>query len=213
MTVRKCLERLAAHPFELLIARWNWKSSLFSSTLRAVLFSVREPDGRMARGNRRHARRIHLSRVFGRFLWRHHARAAGVVAMIACAGGFTFDRADHSCVARDAEDPYQRSRVGVLHGGSHAVQSVRHAPERPGGGGGKRFGGRRLKARAQVDRRVPGGGTDFTVAIASRENRRTERHRALGTKAVLVSVVNLIENSVPIAAQCKIAGPDPHGVA
>jgi hypothetical protein len=38
MTIRKCLERLAAHPFELLIARWNWKSSLFSSTLRAVLF-------------------------------------------------------------------------------------------------------------------------------------------------------------------------------
>lgn len=38
MTVGKCLERLAAHPFELLVARWNWKSSLFSSTLRALLF-------------------------------------------------------------------------------------------------------------------------------------------------------------------------------
>jgi hypothetical protein len=38
MTLQQALARLISHPFELLIARWNWKSSLFSSTMRAILF-------------------------------------------------------------------------------------------------------------------------------------------------------------------------------
>jgi len=38
MTVSQAAGRLLRNPFELLIARWNWKSSLFSSTLRAVIF-------------------------------------------------------------------------------------------------------------------------------------------------------------------------------
>jgi hypothetical protein len=38
MTLQHALARLISHPFELLIARWNWKSSLFSSTMRAILF-------------------------------------------------------------------------------------------------------------------------------------------------------------------------------
>lgn len=38
MTVSQAVGRLFTHPFELLIARWNWKSSLFSSTFRAIIF-------------------------------------------------------------------------------------------------------------------------------------------------------------------------------
>jgi len=38
MTVSQALRQLVAHPFEMLIAKWNWKSSLFSSTLRALVF-------------------------------------------------------------------------------------------------------------------------------------------------------------------------------
>jgi hypothetical protein len=38
MTVSQALRRLLKHPFEMLIAKWNWKSSVFSSTLRALVF-------------------------------------------------------------------------------------------------------------------------------------------------------------------------------
>ena len=38
MRVSEAVRRLFTHPYESLIARWNWKSSLFSSTLRAVVF-------------------------------------------------------------------------------------------------------------------------------------------------------------------------------
>jgi hypothetical protein len=38
MSVSEAIARLLAHPYELLIARWNWKSSLFSSIIRAIIF-------------------------------------------------------------------------------------------------------------------------------------------------------------------------------
>lgn len=38
MTVAHALRDLLRNPCETLIARWNWKSSLFSSTLRALIF-------------------------------------------------------------------------------------------------------------------------------------------------------------------------------
>jgi hypothetical protein len=38
MTILEALQRLTTHPYEMLIARWNWKSSLFSSILRALVF-------------------------------------------------------------------------------------------------------------------------------------------------------------------------------
>src|SRR5215813_7268423 len=38
MTVWDATRNLLKHPFESLIAKWNWKSSLFSSTLRALVF-------------------------------------------------------------------------------------------------------------------------------------------------------------------------------
>jgi hypothetical protein len=38
MTVPQAIRRLATHPYQLLIARWNWKSALFSSVLRALVF-------------------------------------------------------------------------------------------------------------------------------------------------------------------------------
>jgi len=38
MTVLDVLERLVTHPGEMLIRKWNWKSSLFSSVLRALVF-------------------------------------------------------------------------------------------------------------------------------------------------------------------------------
>jgi len=38
MTVSTALGNLASHPLEMLVARWNWKSSLFSSTFRALVF-------------------------------------------------------------------------------------------------------------------------------------------------------------------------------
>jgi hypothetical protein len=38
MTVSHALRELVTHPFDLLIAKWNWKSSLFSSVLRALVF-------------------------------------------------------------------------------------------------------------------------------------------------------------------------------
>ena len=38
MTVFQALKRLISRPFDTLIARWNWKSSLFSSILRALVF-------------------------------------------------------------------------------------------------------------------------------------------------------------------------------
>ncbi len=38
MTVTQAIHNLVNHPYEMLIARWNWKASLFSSTLRALIF-------------------------------------------------------------------------------------------------------------------------------------------------------------------------------
>jgi len=38
MTVPQALHDLVDHPFELLVAKWNWESSLFSSSLRALVF-------------------------------------------------------------------------------------------------------------------------------------------------------------------------------
>ena len=38
MTVSQVLLDLIVHPFDRLIAKWNWKASLFSSSLRAILF-------------------------------------------------------------------------------------------------------------------------------------------------------------------------------
>jgi hypothetical protein len=38
MTVPEVLRQLATRPGELLVRRWNWKSSLFSSVLRALVF-------------------------------------------------------------------------------------------------------------------------------------------------------------------------------
>src|SRR5579885_1365570 len=38
MTLVHALGELLTHPYENLIAKWNWKSSLFSSTLRALVF-------------------------------------------------------------------------------------------------------------------------------------------------------------------------------
>ncbi len=38
MTVTQVLRDFVRHPFQTLVARWNWKSSFFSSTLRALVF-------------------------------------------------------------------------------------------------------------------------------------------------------------------------------
>ena len=38
MTVTRALGELVRHPAESLLAKWNWKSSLFSSSLRALVF-------------------------------------------------------------------------------------------------------------------------------------------------------------------------------
>jgi hypothetical protein len=38
MTVTTAIRQLIRHPFEMLVKKWNWKSSLFSSTFRAVIF-------------------------------------------------------------------------------------------------------------------------------------------------------------------------------
>ena len=38
MTVRDAVARLLANPHELLIRHWNWKSAVFSSTIRAGIF-------------------------------------------------------------------------------------------------------------------------------------------------------------------------------
>lgn len=38
MTVTASIRQLAGHPFEMLVRKWNWKSSLFSSTFRAAIF-------------------------------------------------------------------------------------------------------------------------------------------------------------------------------
>jgi len=38
MSVSNALIRLLTHPVESLLLKWNWKSSLFSSTLRALVF-------------------------------------------------------------------------------------------------------------------------------------------------------------------------------
>lgn len=38
MTVYQCFRALATRPGELLLRRWNWKSAIFSSILRALIF-------------------------------------------------------------------------------------------------------------------------------------------------------------------------------
>ncbi len=39
-TVRAVLQSLLRHPFQLLVVRWNWKSALLSSVIRALIFFV-----------------------------------------------------------------------------------------------------------------------------------------------------------------------------
>ncbi|MBL8203133.1 MAG: hypothetical protein JNM09_02815 [Blastocatellia bacterium] len=39
-TVRDVLHALLTHPYELLVVRWNWKSAILSSIMRALLFFV-----------------------------------------------------------------------------------------------------------------------------------------------------------------------------
>ena len=46
MTVFCVLKLIIENPGEMLLRKWNWKSSMFSSVLRALVFLVRMAHGR-----------------------------------------------------------------------------------------------------------------------------------------------------------------------